>query len=59
MRPEWFDTNNIPFDNMWEEDRYWLPLLLSKQRFSGRADFEREGEKYSAKKWWIGIDSTT
>ncbi|KAF7348438.1 7,8-dihydro-8-oxoguanine triphosphatase [Mycena venus] len=43
MRPKWFDTTDIPFDQMWDEDRYWLPLLLSKQSFSGRADFEREG----------------
>ncbi|KAJ7241024.1 NUDIX hydrolase domain-like protein [Mycena haematopus] len=56
MRPEWFDRTNIPFDNMWESDKYWLPLLLSKQHFSGRADFEREGEKYLIKKWWVGID---
>jgi len=59
MRPEWFDRSNIPFDNMWESDRYWLPLLLSKQRFSARADFDREGEKYLPKKWWIGTDSKT
>ncbi|KAF7326372.1 7,8-dihydro-8-oxoguanine triphosphatase [Mycena venus] len=50
MRPKWFDTTDIPFDQMWDEDRYWLPLLLSKQSFSGRADFEREGEKYIPKK---------
>ncbi|KAJ7615037.1 NUDIX hydrolase domain-like protein, partial [Mycena polygramma] len=55
MRPEWFDKNNIPFDKMWDSDRYWLPLLLSKQPFSARADFEREGEEFLPRKWWIGI----
>ncbi|KAJ6571872.1 NUDIX hydrolase domain-like protein [Mycena capillaripes] len=57
MRPEWFDKTNIPFDNMWESDRYWLPLLLSRQRFSARADFEREDENFLPRKWWIGIES--
>ncbi|KAJ7039911.1 NUDIX hydrolase domain-like protein [Mycena alexandri] len=57
MRPEWFPTTDIPFDNMWESDRYWLPLLLSKQHFSARADFNREGEKHIPMKWWIGTAS--
>ncbi|KAJ7143343.1 NUDIX hydrolase domain-like protein [Mycena crocata] len=55
MRPEWFDVTDIPFDNMWDTDRYWMPLLLSKQPFCGRADFERNGGKYIVKKWWFGI----
>ncbi|KAJ7136139.1 NUDIX hydrolase domain-like protein [Mycena epipterygia] len=57
MRPEWFDKANIPFDDMWDTDKYWLPLLLSKQSFSGRADFERKGETFLLKKWWFGIES--
>jgi 8-oxo-dGTP diphosphatase/2-hydroxy-dATP diphosphatase len=57
MRPEWFDKSNIPFDNMWDTDRYWLPLLLDKRRFSGRADFERDGDTFTLKKYWFGIDS--
>ncbi|KAJ6499533.1 NUDIX hydrolase domain-like protein [Mycena vitilis] len=74
MRPEWFDKTNIPFDNMWyvgpsfavvsintrrDSDRYWLPLLLSKQPFSARADFERQDENYLPRKWWIGVGSKT
>ena len=64
MRPTWFsieqegaksDTPAIPYDQMWEDDRYWMPLLLSKQPFMGRADFKQEGDKFSAKKWWFGI----
>ncbi|KAJ7484623.1 NUDIX hydrolase domain-like protein [Mycena latifolia] len=56
MRPEWFNTNQIPFDNMWDTDRYWLPLLLAKQPFSGRADYEKNGEAFILNKWWFGID---
>ncbi|KAJ7070309.1 NUDIX hydrolase domain-like protein [Mycena belliarum] len=54
MRPEWFDASQIPFDNMWDTDRYWLPLLLAKHPFAGRADFEKEGDSYILKRWWIG-----
>ena len=33
--PMWFDLDAIPFDEMWEDDRFWLPLLIAGQRFSG------------------------
>ncbi|XP_052069830.1 oxidized purine nucleoside triphosphate hydrolase-like isoform X2 [Mytilus californianus] len=35
MRPEWFDTTNIPFDKMWPDDKLWFPLYLKGQKFSG------------------------
>jgi hypothetical protein len=66
MRPQWFSTDSaklecdapeIPYDHMWDDDRYWIPLLLAKQRFVGRADFKQEGEVYLPKKWWFGIPS--
>ncbi|KAJ6590473.1 NUDIX hydrolase domain-like protein [Mycena vulgaris] len=59
MRPEWFTKSNIPFDSMWDTDRYWLPLLLAKRPFSGRADFERQGDVYIPKKWWYGIEQSS
>ncbi|KAJ7442515.1 NUDIX hydrolase domain-like protein [Mycena galericulata] len=59
MRPEWFEKTDVPFDNMWDADRYWLPLLLSQRRFSGRVDFDRQSETFYLKKWWFGVHSTT
>lgn len=29
MRPQWYEESEIPFDNMWPDDPYWLPLLLN------------------------------
>ncbi|KAH7820064.1 putative 7,8-dihydro-8-oxoguanine triphosphatase-like protein [Monocercomonoides exilis] len=28
MKPEWFSVSKIPFESMWEDDRFWLPCVL-------------------------------
>ena len=33
--PLWFDLNEIPFDEMWEDDKHWLRLVVDSKRFSG------------------------
>ncbi|KAL5018992.1 hypothetical protein ScPMuIL_004714 [Solemya velum] len=35
MKPEWFDLSNIPFHQMWPDDRYWFPLFLKGSKFTG------------------------
>jgi 8-oxo-dGTP diphosphatase len=38
--PIWAPVNKIPYEEMWEDDRLWLPLVLQKKRFSGRYIFD-------------------
>jgi 8-oxo-dGTP diphosphatase len=38
--PFWTPLCAIPWDEMWEDDRHWLPLVLEGRRFSGRFLFE-------------------
>ena len=38
--PMWINLDAIPFDEMWEDDRLWLPLLVAGKRFSGYWIFE-------------------
>jgi 8-oxo-dGTP diphosphatase len=33
--PIWYNINDIPYEEMWEDDRIWLPLLLARKQFSG------------------------
>lgn len=39
MRPRWFATDRIPYDQMWPDDRLWLPLFLAGKNFRGRFVF--------------------
>ncbi len=36
MRPQWFLHNEIPFDKMWPDDVYWMPLMLAGKNFEGK-----------------------
>jgi 8-oxo-dGTP diphosphatase len=38
--PLWTPLSRIPYDEMWEDDRLWVPMMLAKQRFRGRFLFD-------------------
>ncbi len=38
--PLWFPVDEIPFDEMWEDDRLWLPLMLEEKPFLARYIFD-------------------
>ena len=38
--PLWAPVDAIPFDRMWEDDRYWIPLMLDGRTFIGRFLFD-------------------
>ena len=35
-KPFWVPLDEIPYDEMWDDDRLWLPLLLENRPFIGR-----------------------
>lgn len=37
MKPKWFNIADIPYDKMWPDDPYWLPVVLKGQKLT--ADF--------------------
>lgn len=39
----WFPISEIPYDEMWEDDRHWLPLLLEGKRFEGEFFYDEDG----------------
>ncbi|MDO8435992.1 MAG: 8-oxo-dGTP diphosphatase [bacterium] len=40
MKPEWFSVNEIPFQEMWQDDKHWLPLFLENKKFQGKFLFD-------------------
>ena len=32
---QWFNINNLPFDEMWEDDRIWYHLVFEGKKFDG------------------------
>jgi len=51
MRPEWWELKieEMPFDEMWEDDRFWFEMLIEnvegrKVDWVGRFDFEKADE---------------
>ena len=48
--PHWFSVEKIPYDEMWADDRHWLPLFLQEKRIRAKFHFKndwKEIEKYS------------
>ena len=40
--PVWTKIPAIPYERMWEDDRHWLPHVLSETTFRGRFVFDGE-----------------
>ncbi|KAG8933291.1 hypothetical protein FRC03_012257 [Tulasnella sp. 419] len=65
IRPMWFASPTsqtqsglpaIPFDSMFPQDRYWLPLLTSGKYFIGRADLgapQAENDVGPIRRYWF------
>ena len=40
MKPEWFKINEIPFDEMWPDDKFWLPKVLNGEKLKAKFIFK-------------------
>lgn len=40
MKPKWFEIDKIPYESMWPDDPYWLPLFLKDKKFGGKILFK-------------------
>jgi len=40
MKPYWYKVEDIPYDRMWEDDKYWLPKVLNGEYVKGYCVFD-------------------
>jgi 8-oxo-dGTP diphosphatase len=38
--PLWFEVDALPYERMWEDDRYWMPLMIGRIPFRGYFIFD-------------------
>jgi len=41
----WFKINEIPYDQMWQDDQHWLPAFLEGKKVKGTFRFDEEGKE--------------
>ena len=39
MKPEWYKISEAPYEKMWEDDKSWLPLVLSGRTLNAHFEF--------------------
>lgn len=49
MIPKWFDIKDIPYDQMFQDDKYWLPLILDGNKIKAYFEFDEEWNLLSKK----------
>ncbi len=51
IKPRWFNKRELPLEQMWHDNRYWLPLVLNGRVFYAEFDLMEnlEVERYAVK----------
>lgn len=42
MRPKWFNQNDVPYEQMLPDLKYWLPLVFKGQKFKAEFIFNKK-----------------
>jgi 8-oxo-dGTP diphosphatase/2-hydroxy-dATP diphosphatase len=48
MKPKWFNLDAIPYNQIWSDDRHWLPLFIDNKKFIGSFHFDKPADKSHA-----------
>ena len=40
--PLWFPVDSVPYEEMWADDKHWLPALLEARQFTGTVGVDGE-----------------
>jgi len=53
--PEWHDADNLPYEEMWVDDRVWMPHMLQGQSFMGTFMLTDEGDAMHRYEMELGV----
>ena len=42
MKPQWFNINEIPYDNMLPDDKFWMPYVLNNKKIDAYFEFDED-----------------
>jgi 8-oxo-dGTP diphosphatase len=42
IKPEWFSIDEIPLNKMWDDAKYWIPLILGGKKIKGDFLFDKK-----------------
>lgn len=48
MIPEWFRVEEVPYEGMWEDGRYWLPPILHGDSVAIKFTFKEDNDSLDA-----------
>ncbi len=46
MQPFWMNVQELPFEKMWQDDKYWLPKVLNNKFVKGKFIFNEDNESF-------------
>lgn len=44
IQPAWYKVDQLPFESMWDDARYWLPLVLRGKRIQARFEYNSDNQ---------------
>lgn len=47
MAPKWFSIDHIPYAHMWDDDEYWLPLVIAGNKVTASFTFDENDRMLS------------
>ncbi len=57
MKPTWFTFDDIPYEHMWADDKYWLPRALTGEKLIGKVWFKEDGKTIENMEWHKSSDN--
>tara|TARA_B100000745_G_scaffold127326_1_gene82938 strand:+ start:829 stop:1233 length:405 start_codon:yes stop_codon:yes gene_type:complete len=51
MKPAWFSYDAVPYEQMWEDDRHWMPRVFNGEKLRGTVWFAQDGTSIESMEW--------